>query len=409
MQDWRPVCCWRLVLVSLLVISACAKRGPVDVLVIAPHPDDEVLFAGGVLDAAVRAGQRVSVIVITNGDFGCERDGWARQDETLEALATLGVAERDVRFLGYPDGHLAELGPQPLAPVERRDAQGRCTRGDTTYARRGVRGTDVHTALTGAPARYTEDAVVGDLAALLAKLEPRDVYVPHPIDEHPDHVATYTFFRRALDRLEAGPRRVHRALVHFGDCWPGNDCKSPLAPKAKVEPLPAPLEGYVPSERVPADGNLKLAAIERYRSQLGTRPRTNWLMSFARAEEVFFPEVLERDATSWERRPADGQAATELHLELTAGVSAELATTSPAGTDTYTLTFAAGELELARVDDTQRTVAARWPMHGEAGELRLRVDPRPDEGGHTEWSFWSPRGFIGAAVTAGLVQRIEPR
>ena len=87
-----------------------------DLVVVAPHPDDETLIAAGILEAAGAHGGRVAVIVVTNGDFTCERDGHVRQGETVAALAKLGVAEEDIHFLGYPDGWLAELGDEPLPP-----------------------------------------------------------------------------------------------------------------------------------------------------------------------------------------------------------------------------------------------------------------------------------------------------
>ncbi|MBL8955152.1 MAG: PIG-L family deacetylase, partial [Myxococcaceae bacterium] len=388
-----------------LACQGRAPRQPVDVLVIGTHPDDEVLLGGGVLEAAAREGKRTAVIIVTNGDYGCERDGWAREDESIAGLAELGVAERDVHFLGYPDGHLPELGREPLAPVDRRDAEGRCVRGNTTYARRGRRGTDEHTHRTGAPAVYTSDALVEDLVALLTKLQPREVYLPHAIDEHPDHAMTYVYFRRALDRLETAPREVHRAIVHLGDCWPANDCKTPLTLDEKVAPLPAPYDLYVPSERVPADARLKLAAISHHVSQLGATPHASWLMSFARPEELFFPEAFERGNWGWERRLATSDPATELELELTPGVPTVLRAAEPStSTELYELTVAGHAVELARSDGDRRIVAGRWNTPGaDERVLRVRIDARPDDGELTEWTLYGLGGFIGEAVTPGLL------
>src|SRR5882672_10516881 len=41
-------------------------------LVLAPHPDDETLGFAGLIDAYVRAGKPVRVVVITDGDAYCE-------------------------------------------------------------------------------------------------------------------------------------------------------------------------------------------------------------------------------------------------------------------------------------------------------------------------------------------------
>ena len=267
----------------------------VDVLVIAPHPDDEVLLAAGVMDRAVREGRRVSVIIVTNGDYSCERDGYLREAESIAALKSLGVRETDVHFLGYPDGALSKLTSIPHAPMEHRDAVGQCVARTGTYADRGAGRLDEHTARTGTPADWTSDALTGDLEALLRRLAPREVYLAHGIDEHPDHAMTYVYFRRALDRLDTAPAMVHRGLVHLGECWP-SDCVKYFTPKLATPPLPRGLAGYVPTERLPVDATRKLAAITKYTSQLSP-----WLTSFARPDEVFFPEQYVREGGHWVR------------------------------------------------------------------------------------------------------------
>lgn len=282
-------------LISLLALSACVgrlagERSTVDVLVIAPHPDDEVLLAGGVMDRAVREGRRVAVIIVTNGDYSCERDGYLREAESVAALKSLGVTE--VHFLGYPDGALAKLTEEPHAPMEHRDAIGQCVARTGTYADRRAGRLDEHTARTGKPADWTSEALTGDLEALLKRLEPKAVYLPHAIDEHPDHAMTYTYFRRALEGVKSAPI-VHRGVVHAGECWP-SDCVKHLTPELPTPPLPGMFATMVPSERVPIDAQRKLAAIKLYRSQLSP-----WLTSFARKDEVFYLETYERKDGRW--------------------------------------------------------------------------------------------------------------
>jgi len=96
------------------------------VIVFAPHPDDETIAVGGLLFRLALARVPLRVVFVTNGDGytrAIEEDldvkrptdadyvalGELRQHEALAALAHLGVARRSVRFLGFPDGGLAEL------------------------------------------------------------------------------------------------------------------------------------------------------------------------------------------------------------------------------------------------------------------------------------------------------------
>ncbi|MFO0593973.1 MAG: PIG-L family deacetylase [Myxococcaceae bacterium] len=293
-------------LLAWALVAGCRSTGPVreayDLVVIAPHPDDEVLMAGGLISQRVAEGKKVAVILVTNGDYTCERDGYQREAESVAALALLGVKATDVHFLGYPDGALRKLGKTPLPPMEHRDATGECIARTGTWADRSAGRIDEHSKRTGAPAEWTADALVGDLEALLAMLTPREVVVAHGVDDHPDHAMTYVYFRRALDRLPNAPVVVHRAVVHAGPCWPSVRCDpNYFTPELPMPPLPAPLAAYAPLERLSIDPLKKLNAIAVYVSQTGPDAKANWLSSFARVDEVFFPERYVRQQNHWER------------------------------------------------------------------------------------------------------------
>ena len=70
-----------------------------ELLVVAAHPDDETLGAGGLIAECVRRGIRVRVVVVTDGDAG----GLAtrRAEELAAAMAVLGASAMS---LGFPDG-----------------------------------------------------------------------------------------------------------------------------------------------------------------------------------------------------------------------------------------------------------------------------------------------------------------
>lgn len=267
-------------------------------LVVAPHPDDEALIAAGTLARAVEAGERVAVVVMTNGDYDCVVDGLTREAESIAGLAAVGVDEAKVTFLGFPDGALASLGRTPLPPV-RRKIGGTCAEGNTTYAARGAK--------RGHARAYTRVEAVDSLVQVLNEVRPADIAVTHPADTHPDHAATYGILRDALDRVSFVVR-VHRAIVHNGDCWPnGVEPKEPCAetkidPRLPTMPLTGRLAGYVPRERLAVPEsclapdptqNKKLRAIAAHASQTRGRP-DSYLFGFARKDETFFPETFER-------------------------------------------------------------------------------------------------------------------
>ena len=84
------------------------------VLVLAAHPDDAELFAGGTLAKMIADGAEVAVLVATNGDAGSFELGRTRLAEVrrLEALQAAGVlGVHEVAFLDHPDGELDQLEP----------------------------------------------------------------------------------------------------------------------------------------------------------------------------------------------------------------------------------------------------------------------------------------------------------
>ena len=76
----------------------------VDLLAIAAHRDDVELTCGGTLAKAVRAGHRVGILDLTQGESGTRGDASTRAAEAERAAKVLGV---HLRFnAGLPDAHL---------------------------------------------------------------------------------------------------------------------------------------------------------------------------------------------------------------------------------------------------------------------------------------------------------------
>jgi LmbE family N-acetylglucosaminyl deacetylase len=82
------------------------------------HPDDEAFGMAGTMARATREGHPVAIVCATRGEEGQIADpalatpetlGQVREQELRNACAAVGV--RDVSFLDYIDGHLAEADP----------------------------------------------------------------------------------------------------------------------------------------------------------------------------------------------------------------------------------------------------------------------------------------------------------
>jgi LmbE family N-acetylglucosaminyl deacetylase len=85
-------------------------EGPL--LVVAPHPDDEIMGAGGLIHTWAGMGRSVTVLSVTDGEAALPARAnlnLIRRDELKEALRKLSATHVSVVRLGLPDGRVAEF------------------------------------------------------------------------------------------------------------------------------------------------------------------------------------------------------------------------------------------------------------------------------------------------------------
>jgi LmbE family N-acetylglucosaminyl deacetylase len=92
-------------------------------VILAAHPDDEVLGAGGLIGLLAAAGARLRLIAVTDGEASHPGGGAGgalarrRARERAEALLALGAADAEVVRLGLPDTGLASREDEIAAAV----------------------------------------------------------------------------------------------------------------------------------------------------------------------------------------------------------------------------------------------------------------------------------------------------
>ncbi len=82
------------------------------VLVLSPHPDDDVFGCGGTMLLHKEAKHEVRIVYMTDGRLGMKNKSQTetiliRKNEAIAALNLLKIDERDIYFLNQPDGSLA--------------------------------------------------------------------------------------------------------------------------------------------------------------------------------------------------------------------------------------------------------------------------------------------------------------
>jgi len=88
------------------------------VLVVAPHPDDEVIAVGGTLALDQRAGSEVLTLFVTL-DAPAADGSIVRKGEAERAARLLGF---EPRFLGFPDGSVSLHEPDVASAIPLTDA-----------------------------------------------------------------------------------------------------------------------------------------------------------------------------------------------------------------------------------------------------------------------------------------------
>lgn len=263
-------------------------------LIFSPHPDDETLGCGGVIQQARQAGAPVRIVIMTNGDgfrVAAEREfrrlniepeemihfGELRQRETVQAVENLGVSRENLIFLGYPDRGLMKLWTDNWSsPVP--------------YTSPFTRSNFSRYAHTFSPsALYCGENVLRDVERIIAEYRPTDIFVTHPSDDHSDHAAASAFVTAALLRLqnrETVPEtvRLHHYLIHRGD-WPvprGLHCSDRLVPPRNMLHLDMEWQAVT---LTPEEVENKRRSILKHDSQVSVM--RSFLLSFIRSSEPF--------------------------------------------------------------------------------------------------------------------------
>ena len=280
-------------------------REPQRILVVAPHPDDEALGAGGTMAKAHDLGFEVWVVLLTSGD-GFIQDaaryylsldvspdeylhmGYERQLETQRALAEVGVPKERIYFLGFPDGGLDALWLTHWSGEPWNSA---------TTGKNAVPYLTAHR--PNVP--YVGSALVSLLMDIYETVRPTQLILPSAFDTHPDHWGTNAFGTLAWAEMahrEAAGGKVPRwgYLVHW-PAWPLPLAYRPTMPQEAPERLLKLGEEPWHSEALnPEHVEQKRLALMQYESQVELiKP---YMLAFSRRTEMFAVE------SDWRGGPA---------------------------------------------------------------------------------------------------------
>jgi len=160
-------------------------------LIVAPHPDDDAIATGGLMQKVLASGGQLRILFVTDGESNpwpqrfqqrkiviteADRAAWGalRRAEAICSLASLGVASDSAAFLGFPDQHLSSL----------------LLSGDQQLLRR--------------------------LVQEIEQFRPTLIAAPSKLDLHPDHRAISCFVHDAVRQAGVDPPALVTYVIHGG-------------------------------------------------------------------------------------------------------------------------------------------------------------------------------------------------
>jgi LmbE family N-acetylglucosaminyl deacetylase len=197
-------------------------------MVFTPHPDDETLAAGGLIQRVLAKEGKVQVVFVTNGD--AFRDaviyelgrmqistndfieyGEQRHDEAIHAMSGLGLGPDSSVFLGFPDGGIDDLWADNWS-------RGSPYTSPFTHFDRPL-----YKECLTKKLQYSGANLVEEMSRMITDFEPDWVVLPDPRDKHPDHFTAGLFVLDALRKLKqereecVANTQVFTYLIHFPD------------------------------------------------------------------------------------------------------------------------------------------------------------------------------------------------
>jgi len=274
-------------------------------LILAPHPDDEAMATGGVIQKALKAKAKVKVLFLTNGDHNepafivYEKRltmrkgefihmGQVRRKESLEALKKLGLTEKDCVFLGYPDFGTMEILLKYWGDIR-----------PFKYILTRISRVPYSNCLSpGAP--YVGESILNDMEKVIRDFKPTKVFVSSPVDVNRDHRSLYLFLQIALWDLEGEIKKplIFPYLVHM-EGWPEPRGYHPDLELAPPDMLKSGEISWRRLELTNEEIRIKHDAMECYKSQNEYNPI--YLFTFTRKNELVgdYPIIKLSKKSTW--------------------------------------------------------------------------------------------------------------
>lgn len=158
----------------LKIINKIEGKNNNNILILSPHPDDDVFGCGGTIIKHIKNGDKVNILYFCDGSHGTKdgkRDSSLikiRKSETKKTAEILGIDNNNLYFLDNEDGKL-----------------------------------------------FDDKKTIDKFSGLVQKLKPQIIYSPSILDNNPDHETTNKIFYKYLNCHSEGSKRIEESLSNI--------------------------------------------------------------------------------------------------------------------------------------------------------------------------------------------------
>ena len=238
------------------------------ILIIAPHPDDEIISCGGLIQKIIKNKAKIKIVYISNGEnnlislisqikqkkpLNTTKLGNKRISEAKKATKILGLSSNNLIFLGYPDSYIKNI-----------------------YSKKHF--------LYKNQKQYTKANLTKKLKQIITNYQPNIIITPHPKDKDPDHQNTTLFVQKIIKNLNSKPQ-LYTYLIHY-PFYPSSkklQINTTIFPPQKLYQT----HNWYSLKLSTQQKQNKLIAINQNQSQISNRYSRNFLNSFIKKNEIF--------------------------------------------------------------------------------------------------------------------------
>lgn len=183
-----------------------------EVLIIAPHPDDELNLAGQIIPTLIENHIEIYVVYVTNGDSKGKDN--KRLIEAIESCRILGIKEENIIFLGYANDYKSKHIYNSLndeiveSKIGKTQTNSISIKNEYCFEKHNKHNS------------FSRNNIKNDLKEVICEIN-ADLIIAPDYDEHPDHRCVSLLFEEIIGELTINYHPIILKKFAYNGVWRG--------------------------------------------------------------------------------------------------------------------------------------------------------------------------------------------